>query len=61
MKPWPPAFAWMTVVVAVISIALGLLNLVVNTMMVGSWLPIIVLMPWPLYLAIWSLRNQEKR
>lgn len=61
MKPGPRAFAWLAVVAAALMIALGLLNLVLNTRMVGSWLPLVVLMPWSLYLGIWSLRNQDTR
>ncbi|MBF4606668.1 hypothetical protein [Curtobacterium sp. VKM Ac-1393] len=54
-------FAWLAVVAAALMLALGLLNLLLNTRMVGSWLPLVVLMPWSLYLGIWSLRNQDKR
>ncbi|RPE74727.1 hypothetical protein EDF28_3786 [Curtobacterium sp. PhB137] len=61
MKPWPRAFAWFVAIAAVLMLALGLLNLVINTGMIGSWLPLIVLMPWSLYLGVWSLRNQDKR
>lgn len=60
MKPWPRAFAWLAVAAALM-LALGLLNLVLNTRMVGSWLPLVVLMPWSLHLGTWSLRNQDKR
>ncbi|TCU42308.1 hypothetical protein EDF33_1157 [Curtobacterium sp. PhB146] len=42
-------------------LALGLLDLVINTGRIGSWLPLIVLMPWSLCLGVWSLRNQSKR
>lgn len=61
MKPWPRPFAWFAVVAAALMLALGLLNLLLNTRMVGSWLPLVVLMPWSLYLGTWSLRNQDKR
>lgn len=60
MKPWPRAFAWFVAIAAVLMLALGLLNLVINTGMIGSWLPLIVLTPWSLYLGVWSLRNQDK-
>jgi hypothetical protein len=42
-------------------LALGLLNLIINTGRIGSWLPLVVMMPWSLYLGVWSLRNQDKR
>lgn len=61
MKPWPRAFAWFVAIAAALMLALGLLDLVINTGMIGSWLPLIVLMPWSLYLGVWSLRNQDKR
>ena len=61
MKPLPRALAWFVAVTALLMLALGLLNAVINTRMVGSWLPLVVLMPWSLYLGIWSLRNQDKR
>lgn len=61
MKPWPRPFAWLAVVAAALMLALGLLNLLLNTRMVGSWLPLVVLMPWSLYLGTLSLRKKDKR
>lgn len=61
MKPLPGALAWFIAVAAALMLALGLLNLVINTGMIGSWLPLIILMPWSLCLGVWSLRNQERR
>jgi uncharacterized protein YhhL (DUF1145 family) len=57
----PRALAWLVTIAAALMLALGLLDLVINTGRIGSWLPLIVLMPWSLYLGVWSLRNQSKR
>jgi hypothetical protein len=57
MKPWPRWFAWLAVVVSSLALLLALVNLVINTERIGSWLPLLVLMPWTLFYAIRSLRK----
>lgn len=59
--PLPRALAWFVASAVVLLLALGLLNLIINTGRIGSWLPLVVIMPWSLYLGVWSLRNQDKR
>ncbi|MBF4588726.1 hypothetical protein [Curtobacterium sp. VKM Ac-1395] len=61
IRPLPRALAWLVTIAAALMLALGLLDLVINTGRIGSWLPLIVLMPWSLCLGVWSLRNQSKR
>lgn len=61
MKPWPRPFAWVAVIAASLVLALAITNLIYNTRLVGSWLPLLIMMPWSLYLGIWSLRNQDRR
>jgi len=61
MKPLPRALAWFVTIAAALMLALGLLNLFINTVRIGSWLPLVILMPWSLYLGVWSFRNQDKR
>jgi uncharacterized integral membrane protein len=60
IKPWPRWFAWLALIVASLSLVLALVNLVINTERVGSWLPLLVLMPWPLILALRSLRRPDE-
>ncbi|MBP1240175.1 hypothetical protein ABID92_001873 [Frigoribacterium sp. PvP120] len=60
IKPWPRWFAWSALVVASHSLVLALVNLAINTERVGSWLPLLVLMPWPLILELRSLRRPDK-
>jgi hypothetical protein len=56
LKPFPRPLAWFFVVVASLMIALALFNLIFNTRLVGSWLPLIVVMPICLVAGIRSLR-----
>lgn len=49
------------VIAASLLLALGLLNIIINTTQPGSWLLLIVLMPWPLYAGLKSLRDGEDR
>ncbi|WP_416264680.1 hypothetical protein ACNANV_05960 [Curtobacterium flaccumfaciens pv. flaccumfaciens] len=49
------------VIAASLLLALGLLNLIINTTRPGSWLLLMVLMPWPLYAGLKSLRDGEDR
>jgi len=44
------------VIAASLLLALGLLNLIINTTRPGSWLLLIVLMPWPLSAGLKRLR-----
>ncbi|WP_152191246.1 hypothetical protein [Georgenia satyanarayanai] len=60
MKPWSRQFAWFALITAALAILLGLFNMAANTAHLGSWLPLLLLMPWPLYLAIWSLRARSQ-
>ncbi|PZE65502.1 MULTISPECIES: hypothetical protein [unclassified Curtobacterium] len=53
---YPRPFAWFMVIAASLLLALGLLNLIINTTRPGSWLLLMVLMPWPLYAGLKSLR-----
>lgn len=63
VKPpkYPRPFAWFMVIAASLLLALGLLNLIINTTRPGSWLLLMVLMPWPLYAGLKSLRDGEDR
>ncbi|WP_148071132.1 hypothetical protein [Curtobacterium sp. PhB115] len=58
MKPpkYPRSFAWFVVIAASLLLARGLMNLIINTTRPGSWLLLIVLMPWPLSAGLKSLR-----
>ena len=49
------------VIAAALLLALGLLNLVINSSEPGTWLLLIVLMPWPLYAGVRSLREGDDR
>ncbi|OII34747.1 hypothetical protein BIU98_01915 [Curtobacterium sp. MMLR14_010] len=61
LRKYPRPFAWFIVIAASLLLALGLLNLVINTTGPGSWLLLIVLMPWPLYAGLRSLREGDDR
>lgn len=61
IRPLPRALAWLVTIAATLMLALALESLALNTARIGSWLPLIVFMPWALYLGVWSLRNQGKR
>lgn len=39
----------------------GIVNAVLNTANIGSWLLLVVVMPITLRRAVWSLRNQDER
>lgn len=54
-------FACFMVIAAALLLALGLLNLVINSSEPGTWLLLIVLMPWPLYAGVRSLRDGDDR
>ena len=41
-------------------LVVAVINLAVNTDRVSSWLPLIVLAPWFLYLGMWSLRSHKR-
>lgn len=61
IKPWHPVFAWAALVVACLGLGLSLFNLFVNTGNVGSWLPLLLIMPFTLTYAIVSLRVRSRR
>jgi hypothetical protein len=61
LPKYPRPFAWFMVIAASLLLALGLLNLVINTTKPGSWLLLIVLMPWPLYAGLRSLWEGDDR
>lgn len=50
------ALSWFAVLVGAALTALGLLNLIVNTGSVASWLPLVVLMPVVLATGVRGLR-----
>ena len=54
-------FSLFLVVAAAALFGLGLLNLVVSTTKPGSWLPLLVLMPWPFLLGLRQLRAHRAR
>lgn len=58
---WSRPFAWFATIAASLMLALGLLNLFINTDEPGTWLGLLVLMPWPLYLGVRSLRRTDDR
>jgi len=59
-QPWSLQFARFAVATAGLLLLLAIVNIFVNTERIGSWLPLLILMPMPLYIGIWSLRNQAK-
>lgn len=61
MRPWSKPFARVAVLTASLFLLLALVNLVINTRQLGTWLPLVVLMPWMLYMGVRSLRNQNVR
>ncbi|PSL38931.1 hypothetical protein CLV49_2562 [Labedella gwakjiensis] len=54
-------FAWFALVIATLGLALSFFNLFVNTDRVGSWLPLLLIMPFTLAYAIASLRLRARR
>lgn len=61
IKPWHPVFAWAALVIAGLGLGLSFFNLFVNTGNVGSWLPLLLIMPFTLAYAIVSLRVRSRR
>jgi amino acid permease len=61
IKPWHPVFAWIALVIASLGLLLSFYNLFVNTGNVGSWLPLLLIMPFTLAYAIVSLRVRSRR
>jgi hypothetical protein len=49
---------WSVVIVAGVMLVLALVNLVVNTERIGSWLPLLVLMPFALIVVLRDLRRR---
>lgn len=60
MRPWPAPFARLAVIFTSLMLLLAVFNVFANTDSVGSWLPLFVMMPWLLYLGVWSLRNLDR-
>ncbi|WP_144762761.1 hypothetical protein [Curtobacterium sp. 9128] len=57
---WPRPLAWTVVIASSVMLAVGVLDLVVNTTEPWSGLTLIVLMPWPLYQGIHSIRRSGR-
>ncbi|PYY34154.1 hypothetical protein DEJ16_13015 [Curtobacterium sp. MCJR17_055] len=60
-RPWPRWFALTTMVSSSLLLLVGIVNAVLNTANIGSWLLLVVVMPITLRRAVWSLRNQDER
>jgi hypothetical protein len=60
-RPWPRWFAWTTTVWSSLLLFVALVNAVLNTANVGSWLLLLLIAPMTLRRAVWSLKNQDKR
>jgi hypothetical protein len=58
-KPWPRPFAWFAVITSSVLLALALVNLIINTTSVRSWLPLMVLMPLGLFRGLRDLRRSD--
>jgi hypothetical protein len=56
-KSWPRSVAWLVTVASSILLASGLLVLLLNPRAIGAWLPLCVLMPWALWIAVRNLRR----
>lgn len=61
MRPWPEPYARAAVIFTSLMLLLAIFNLLFNTDSIASWFPLIIIMPWLLYLGVWSLRNQDQR
>ena len=61
MRPWSRPFARVAVALAWVMLVAAVINLTVNTARVSSWLPLILMAPWFLYLGMRSLRCHNKR
>lgn len=57
-RAWGKGFAWTAVIAASLLLALALVNLVINTERIGTWLPLLILMPFSL---VWGLRSLRSR
>ncbi len=60
LQPWSVPFARLAVIGCGLLLLLAIFNAFVNTGNFAAWLPLLIFMPWPLYLGIWSLRNQNR-
>jgi hypothetical protein len=56
-----PGWAWFCTVAASLLILLALVNLLLHTQKVGSWLPLLVIMWWPLAIGLYSLRHPKEQ
>ncbi|WIB16781.1 MULTISPECIES: hypothetical protein [unclassified Curtobacterium] len=60
-RPWPRWFALTTMVSSSLLLLVGIVNAVLNTANISSWLLVVLVMPITLRRAVWSLRNQDER
>jgi hypothetical protein len=60
-RPWPRWFALAATIQSSLLLLLGLVNAVLNTANIGSWLLLLLVAPMTLRRAVWSLKNQDKR
>ncbi|PYY50772.1 hypothetical protein [Curtobacterium sp. MCBD17_023] len=60
-RPWPRGFALTTMVSSSLLLLVGIVNAVLDTANIGSWLLLVLVMPITLGRAVWSLRNQDER
>lgn len=60
LSPWPKPFAWFSAITGALMLLLALVNLVINTASIGSWLPLLILGPFTLVYAIRSLRVNDR-
>jgi hypothetical protein len=56
-----PLLAWFYTIVASLFLLLALVNLIINTQRLGSWLPLLVIMWWPLTIGLYSLRHPKSQ
>jgi hypothetical protein len=58
VRAWPKGLVWTVVIAAGLLLVLALVNLVVNTAHIGTWLPLLLLTPFSL---AWGLRSLRSR
>jgi hypothetical protein len=58
VSPWQ---AWFCTIGASVFLLLALVNLIFNTQVVASWLPLLVIMWWPLTMGLYSLRHPKSQ
>lgn len=60
LSPWPRPIAWFSAITGARMLLLALVNLLINTASIGSWLPLLILGPFTLVYAIRSLRVDDR-